>query len=388
MSHLIFIAILLWLAPLIARAAPRCVDELVYPRIESEAAVFAVRKLVSGLEFPWAVEFVSGQRILITGRPGQMWLKDGDTITEIRGLPEVRAGGQGGMLDVIAHPDFSSNQLIYLSYAAAYRGGSGTRVMRARLQDDALIDQQVIFEMDPPGRGAIHFGSRFAFDANGDLFFTLGERNDRDLAQALDAHRGKVIRLREDGVVPQDNPFISTPGAKPEVFSFGHRNPQGLAYDPDNRRLWLHDHGPRGGDALHIVRAGQNYGWPIATYGREYYGPSIGTTPDKLDNIVQPLIHWTPSIAPCGLTLYRGDSFPDWRGNLFAGALAGQHLRRIVIKNEEVMSQEVLLKDQLGRIRDVITCSDGYLWFTTDAADGGLYRLEPASRIGNQIIEH
>jgi aldose sugar dehydrogenase len=167
------ISIVLWLVPFIANGAPRCVDELVYPRIESEAATFAVRKVVSGLEFPWSIEFIDGQRILITERPGRLCLKDGDAITEVRGVPEVRAGGQGGLLDVIAHPDFSSNQVIYVSYAAAYRGGSGTRVMRARLQDDALTDRRVIFEMDPPGRGAIHFGSRFAFDAKGDLFFTF-----------------------------------------------------------------------------------------------------------------------------------------------------------------------------------------------------------------------
>ena len=359
-------------------AAPTCVDEVVLPRIESESATFAVRKLVSGLAFPWALAFLPDQRMLITERPGRLWLKDGDSITEVHGVPDVRSGGQGGLLDVIAHPDFSNNQLIYLSYAASYQDGAGTRVTRARLNNYALTDSQVIFEMDPPGDSAIHFGSRFAFDIDGHLFITLGERGDRDLSQQLDAHRGKVIRLRDDGSVPDDNPFVGTPGAKPEIYSYGHRNPQGLVYDEVSGRLWLHDHGPRGGDALHIVRAGQNYGWPLATYGREYYGPSIGTTPDKMESIVQPVIHWTPSIAPCGLTLYRGDRFPGWRGNLFSGALAGEHLRRIVLEDDNVVSQEVLLKEQLGRIRDVVAGPDGFIWFTTDNADGGLFQIVPA----------
>lgn len=372
------IALLLCLFNYSAFADPKFVNELVLPRVDSQSEAFAVRKLVSGLEFPWAIEFLPDQRILITTRPGRLWVKEGETITGIQGAPEVRASGQGGLLDVIAHPDFSSNQVIYLSYAAAYREGTGTRVTRARLQGNDLTDSQMIFEMDPPGKSAIHFGSRFAFDPDGYLFFTLGERGDRDLSQQLDAHRGKVIRIRDDGTVPDNNPFINEPGAKPEIFSYGHRNPQGLVYDADRGRLWLTDHGPRGGDALHIVRAGQNYGWPLATYGREYYGPSIGTTPDKLDNIVQPLIHWTPSIAPCGLTLYRGDQFPAWRGNLFSGALAGEHLRRIVLDGDNVVSQEVLLKEQLGRIRDVVAGPDGFIYFTTDDPDGGLFQIEPA----------
>lgn len=381
MHYFIFL-IALGIAPAI-KASPELVNEVVRARVASDVETFAVRQLVRDLEFPWAIEILPDSRMLITERPGRMWLRDGHAMHSVRGVPEVRSGGQGGLLDVIAHPDFANNGLIYLSYAAAYGGGSGTRVARARLESHELKELRVIFEMDPPGTsGAVHFGSRFAFDREGLLYFTVGERGDRDLSQQLNAHRGKVIRLRDDGSVPDDNPFIKTDGAKPEIFSYGHRNPQGLLFDDASGLMWLHDHGPRGGDGLYLVRRGLNYGWPLATYGREYYGPSIGTTPDQMKDIVQPFIHWTPSIAPCGLTQYRGDRFPGWRGNLFAGALSGQHIRRIVLDGERVASQEVLLKDELGRIRDVLAGADGYIYFTTDAANGGLLRMEPSPSTG------
>jgi len=385
MRPILFAGVLL-VAP-VAIADPRTVDVKVQARVSSEAGVFAVRQLVSDLEFPWAIEFLPDEQMLITERPGRLWLKSPDGIQAVSGVPEVRTGGQGGLLDVIAHPDFESNKFIYLSYAADYRGAGGTRVARARLDGVDLKDLQVIFEMDPPGKsGSVHFGSRFAFDADGYLYFTVGERGDRDLAQQLNAHRGKVIRLHDDGSVPDDNPFTLTPEAKPDIYSYGHRNPQGLVFDASTGLMWLHDHGPRGGDALHVVRAGRNYGWPLATYGREYHGPSIGTTPDKLETVVTPVIHWTPSIAPCGLTIYQGDRFPSWRGNLFAGALAGQQIRRIVLEGARVLKQEVLLKETMGRIREVATGPDGYLWFTTDSADGGLYRLEPAPDADNSVL--
>ncbi|HMP97457.1 MAG TPA: PQQ-dependent sugar dehydrogenase [Kiritimatiellia bacterium] len=347
--------------------------------VQSESARFRVVQVVSGLEHPWALAFLPDGRVLITERPGRLWVMEGEAIREVDGVPAVRAAGQGGLLDVIAHPRFTDNQVIYLSYSANYGEGFGTRVARAKLVDESLRDLQVLFEMQPPGNGPVHFGSRFAFDADGYLFVTLGERGDRDLSQRLDAHHGKVIRLHDDGRVPADNPFIGTDGAHPEIYSFGHRNPQGLIVDATSGLLWLHEHGPRGGDALHIVRAGLNYGWPVATYGREYHGPEIGVRPDQREDLVQPIIHWTPSIAPCGLTQMRGGNFSGWEGNLFAGALIQQHIRRIVIRGKAVVHQEELLRERFGRIREVKMGLDGNLWFATDAPDGGVFRIEPVT---------
>jgi len=361
-----------------ALAEPFTTHKVVHSRVKSELVSFRVVQIVADLNFPWALEFLSADQLLITERSGRLWLMEDQSLHEVSGVPEVRVVGQGGLLDVIKHPEFLDNGVIYLSYAADYRNGVGTRVARAVLDGYELRDLKVIFEMDPPGKGPVHFGSRFAFDADGYLFVTLGERGDRDLAQRLDAHRGKVIRLHDDGRVPVDNPFANQSNAYPEVFSYGHRNPQGIVFDPVTGLLWTHEHGPRGGDALNIIRPGKNYGWPLATHGREYHGPKIGSTPEELDYIVDPVIHWTPSIAPCGLTQHRGGNFPEWEGNLFAGALVLQHIRRIVLDGETVTHQEVLLQDRMGRIREIVHGPDGNIWFATDADHGGIFRLERA----------
>jgi aldose sugar dehydrogenase len=311
-------------------------------------------------------------------------IADDGTATEVTGLPEVRAEGQGGLLDVIVHPEFASNRLIYFSYSAEYDGGIGTHVTRATLRDAALENVEQLFRIDPPGRGGQHFGGRLAFDAQHHLFLTIGDRGDRDRAQELDKHHGKLLRLNEDGSVPEDNPFVDRDDAHPEIYSYGHRNAQGLFYDAETDTLWQHEHGPFGGDTLHIIEPGANYGWPVATYGAEYGSRgAIGTTPDQRADIVDPIVHWAEpgSIAPSGLTLYRGTSFPAWNGNLFLGALAREHIRRIVLDESgtAVVHQEELLRDQMGRIRDVRTGPDGDLWFTTDSSSGGVYRLEPVA---------
>lgn len=376
MKHQLLLLVCLMGWPLASFADPKVQRTVVIPEVVSESTRFRVVCEVDGLEFPWALEFLPDNRMLITERPGRMWIIDGDAIHPISGIPEVKAAGQGGLLDVIAHPDFANNRLIYISYAASYRKGVGTRVARAVLDGHQLQDLKVIFEMDPPGSSPVHFGSRFAFDQEGLLYFTLGERGDRDTAQRLDALRGKVIRIHDDGRVPDDNPFVGKADARPEIYSYGHRNPQGIVFDKETGLLWTHEHGPRGGDTLNIIRPALNYGWPLATHGREYYGPSIGTIPEKLDYVQDPVIHWTPSIAPCGLTQLRNGNFPAWEGNLFAGALAGQHIRRIVLEDEKVSHQEILLKGAVGRVRDVVAGPDGNIWFTTDSSEGGLYRLE------------
>jgi len=357
-------------------AQPVLLNKVIHTEVKSEVVSFRVVQVVGQLEHPWALEFLPDDRMLITERPGRLWVVEGDGIHRISGVPEVKSAGQGGLLDVIKHPSFTDNRVIYLSYAASYKNAVGTRVARAVLEGYELKDLKVIFEMIPPGSGPVHFGSRFAFDADGYLYFTLGERGDRDLSQRLDTHRGKVIRLHDDGRVPNDNPFVGQAGALPEIFSYGHRNPQGIVYDPETKLIWTHEHGPRGGDTLNIIRPGANYGWPLATHGREYHGPRIGTSPESLDHIVNPIIHWTPSIAPCGLTQIRGSNFPEWEGNLFVGALVLKHIRRVVLDGEKVSHQEVLLQDSMGRVREVVQGPDGNIWFATDSADGGVFRIE------------
>lgn len=361
-----------------AVAGPIVNEQVVFEEVQSEEVAFRVVQVVSGLEFPWALEFLADGRLLVTERPGRMWVVDAAAILPVHGVPEVRALGQGGLLDVISHPNFATNRFIYLSYAAGYRGGVGTRVARAILDGTELRDLEVLFEMDPPASGGAHFGSRFAFDDHGYLYVTLGERNQRERAQHLDTHHGKVLRLHDDGRVPDDNPFVGRKGAHPEIYSYGHRNPQGMMYDSETGLLWTHEHGPRGGDTLNIIRPGRNYGWPLATYGEEYHGGTIGALPEELEDVENPIIHWTPSIAPCGMAQLREGAFPEWEGNLFIGALVQQHIRRVVLDGERVAHQEVLLRDEVGRIREVAVGPDGNLWFTTDARTGGIYRIERA----------
>jgi aldose sugar dehydrogenase len=359
-----------------------CAD-VVHERVQSEAVTFRVVEVLGGLDHPWSLAFLPGGGMLVTERQGRLQRVEQDgTATEISGLPEVAAEGQGGLLDVIVHPDFDSNRLIYFSYSAEYDGGLRTHVARAALEDDQLDEVEVLLRIDPPGTGGRHFGSRLAFDEERHLFITIGDRGDRDRVQELDTHHGKLLRINDDGSVPEDNPFVNEPGAHPEIYSYGHRNAQGLHYDATTETLWLHEHGPYGGDALHIIEAGANYGWPLATYGVEYGGRGeIGTTPDRREDINDPIVHWTQpgSIAPSGLTLYRGETFPEWNGNLFVGALAHQHIRRVVLDaaGTAVVHEEELLRDRIGRIRDVRTGPDGNLWFTTDSDPGGVYRIEP-----------
>ncbi len=345
---------------------------------DSELERFRVNTLVRGLDHPWGLAFLPGGDMLITERPGRLLRIDGKSFQRrsVKGLPAIAAVGQGGLLDVTLHPGFDSNQLIYFSFTGD-DDGVGTEVARGRLAGDALENVEIIFRALPKSGGGRHFGSRLLFDTNGHLLITLGERGDRPRAQDIGDHAGSVIRINDDGSVPADNPFATTPEARPEIYTYGNRNVQGIALDPVSGLVWAHEHGPQGGDEVNVLVAGRNYGWPVITYGRNYVtGTKIGEGTHK-QGMEQPRHYWTPSIAPSGMTLYTGDKFPAWRGNLFVGALKYRLLVRLEERNQNVVHEERMLEDVLGRIRDVRTGPDGYIYLLTDQDDGVLARLEP-----------
>ncbi len=367
-------------ALLAALVAPAAVAEpaVVAERVVSEQATFRVVRVAAGLANPWSIAFLPDGGALVSERPGALLRLDVETgaVRNLDGVPRVAAVGQGGLLDVELHPAFADNRLVYLSYAAGRSGSYATSIARGRLTDSGLEDVEVLFTMNRPSGARLHFGSRLSFGADGMLYATFGERGERHRAQDPSDHAGTIIRLRDDGSVPDDNPFAAGGGA-PEVYSFGHRNPQGLAVHPVTGRVWSHEHGPQGGDEINVIEAGVNYGWPVTTYGREYRsGAPIGVG-TAAPGMAQPVLHWTPSIAPSGMTFYDGDRFPGWRGDLFAGALAGQHLRRVQLDGERAVAEEVLLQRRVGRVRDVKQGPDGMLWLLEDARNASIYRLEP-----------
>jgi glucose/arabinose dehydrogenase len=348
--------------------------------LTSEQATFELVTVAGGLEHPWGMAFLPNGDLLITERPGRLrLLRDGVLDpAPVAGVPEVYASGQGGLLDVALDPEFAANRLVYLSYAAAGEGGNSTRVARARLGDGRLEDLEVIYTAMPLVSSSKHFGSRLAFDPQGHLFITVGERGQDERAQDLSDHNGSVIRLHPDGSVPADNPFVGSNDARPEIYSYGHRNPQGMAVHPETGVVWTQEHGPRGGDEVNLVRPGVNYGWPVITHGIDYSGLSVGEGTHK-EGMAQPVHYWDPSIAPSGMAFYTGDAFPEWQGDLFIGALRDQLLVRLELDGERVVAEERLLEDAIGRIRDVEVGPDGFLYLLTDERDGALYRLEPAA---------
>ena len=342
------------------------------------------------LENPWAMAFLPGfdggasSKALVTERPGRMRVvtMDGTVSAPIKGLPPVQAGGQGGLLDVVLDPDFAKNRWVYWSFteAAAQGSGNSTALARGRLSADlsALSDVQLVFSQKPKVASSLHFGNRIVFMRDGTLALTLGDRfYRRDDAQTLNNHHGKIVRINPDGSVPKDNPFVATPGALPEIWSFGHRNPQGAALHPQTGDLWMHEHGPQGGDEINRIEPGKNYGWPKATRGAEYgSGARIGEP--SISGMQDPLWTWIPSIAPSGMAFVSGkaaERFPQWSGNLLVGALRGQMVVHVVLRGNQVAREERLLQNQLGRIRDLRFGPDGWLYLLTDEADGKLIRV-------------
>jgi glucose/arabinose dehydrogenase len=340
-----------------------------------------VTTLTEGLSHPWSLAFLPDGRLLVTERAGRLRLISKDFKLDpqpVGGTPTVAAVGQGGLMDVVLHPKFAENNLVYLSYSAGDRDGIGTEVARGTLKGNRLENLQVIFVMQPKLRTGYHFGSRIVFDREGYLFITLGDRGEMERAQNPGDHNGSVIRLHDDGRVPKDNPFVGKPGWRAEKFTLGNRNMQGAALHPQSGLLWTHEHGPQGGDEVNVMRAGVNYGWPVITYGANYgTGTKIGEGTAK-EGMAQPLHKWVPSIAPSGMAFYNGDKFPRWRGDLFVGALKDQMLVRLKLDGEKVVREERILKNTLGRIRDVRVGPDGLIYLLTDEQNGVLARLEPA----------
>ena len=350
-------------------------------QVKTQEHTIRVVRVTEGLDHPWGLAFLPDGRMLVTERPGRLRIIDKDGRLDpqpVAGLPQVTAVGQGGLLDIALHPRFVENNLVYFSYAGRDSTGFATEVARARLSGHRVENVEVIFRQQPKGTSGVHFGSRLVFDRDGYLFITLGERGERDRAQKADDHAGSVIRLHDNGRVPKDNPFVGRAGWKPEKYDLGHRNQQGAALNPQTGQLWTHEHGPQGGDEINIIRPGVNYGWPVITYGVEYFvGTKIGEGTHKA-GMAQPIYYWAPSIAPSGMTFYNGDKFPRWRGNLFVGSLKFDLLVRLALDGEKVVKEERMLKGLLGRIRDVRTGPDGYIYLLTDESNGVLARLEPA----------
>lgn len=348
-------------------------------QVETEKHPLRVEHVVEGLEHPWGMAFLPDGDVLVTERPGRLRLvEDGRLHPDpIAGLPEITVSGQGGLLDVTLHPAFADNRWVYLAYVAMGPEGIGPEVVRGRLDDHRLTDVEVLFRMRPKSGGGRHFGSRLVFDRDGYLFITLGDRGDRPRAQRLNDHAGSMIRLHDDGRVPDDNPFVGRDDALPEIYNYGHRNIQGAALHPETGVLWTHEHGPQGGDEVNVERPGVNYGWPVITYGVNYVvGTPIGEGTHK-EGMEQPLHYWDPSIAPSGMTFYTGDAFPEWRGDLFIGALKDRMLVRLELDGQDITHEERMLQGELGRIRAVTTGPDGALYLLTDHANGRLVRLAP-----------
>lgn len=345
----------------------------------SEGQAYVVELLTQPGGLLWSFDFLPDGRVILSERSGKLMIFDPKTeqTTPVAGAPQVWEKGQGGLLEVRVHPRFDETKWIYLTYSEPVGAAAATALGRGKLEGTKLVGFEKLFRAEKPTSEAIHFGSRLEFDGKGTLYMTSGERNVRKWVQQLDNHVGKVLRLDEDGKAKADNPFTKQAGAKPEIYSYGHRNQQGLAYDPKTGDLWEAEMGPRGGDELNLIKAGANYGWPVVTYGREYWGPKIGEG-ERKEGMTEPTAYWVPSISPSGLAIYRGSAFPKWDGHAFLACLSGQQLRRVALANGKAGRQEEMLKDLGARFRAVRVGPEGFLYLSTD--DGKLIRLRPETK--------
>ncbi len=346
----------------------------------SAQAGFDIIEITTGLNTPWGLAFLPNGDALVTQRSGglvRVNLQSGEK-AEIPGAPVPLVLHQGGLLDIALSPAFNTDHLIYFSYAAGSRKSNHTAIARGRFDGEEIVELEVVFRANTTKkRGGSHFGSRLVFGRDGMLYASIGEGfSYMKEAQNLASHFGSIIRIHPDGRVPDDNPFVGRDDAAPEIYSYGHRNPQGMTLHPQTGILWEHEHGPMGGDEINIINAGENYGWPKATFGIDYTGGVISDYTER-PGMTSPLLHWTPSIAPSGMAFYTGDQFPQWQGDIFAGALAGQHLRRVKFRGTKVIAQEKLLEGLEARIRDVRNGPDGALYILTNGDGGKLLKLQP-----------
>lgn len=349
--------------------------------VESEQVTFTLEEVIDGLGTPWGLAFISDTQLLITEREGNIRLLDtqSKTLIHVQGAPAVLEEGQGGLLDVAVPGDFTSGDWIYFTFVRDKDGKGVTVLARAKLAANKLVQWQDLLETQSATDSGYHFGSRVAFDEKGYVYFAVGDRGKRPASQDLSNHQGSVMRLFRDGRHPEDNPFVQRLEAMPEIWSYGFRNPQGMAYDTVNKRLWVIDHGPRGGDEINLVLPGRNYGWPVISYGKEYLLPIAVGEGTHRDGMEQPIKQYTPSIAPGSLLLYSGDSFPAWRGNLFSGALKLTHLNRVTLSEDgKAIGEERLLDELDERIRALAQGPQGWLYFSTDS--GKIYVMKPAGK--------
>lgn len=332
--------------------------------------------VVGDINNPWGMAFLPDGSMLITRKSGELiHFKDGQK-SNVGNVPEIYNHGQGGLMDIVLDPDYANNGWIYISYAspAGDDKGGNTAIMRAKLKNNSLVDNELLYKATPNTDGGNHFGSRIAFDNAGYLYFSAGERGERDVnPQDIKRDNGKIYRLNADGTIPSDNPFLNESGAKAAIYSYGHRNPQGLIKNPQTGEIWEHEHGPQGGDEINIIQKGKNYGWPVITYGINYSGTPI-TDKTEMPGMEQPLYYWVPSIAPSGMAYVTSDKYPQWKGNLLVGSLKFQYLERLELKDNKVVYREKLLQD-IGRVRDVRQAPDGYLYVAVEGK--GIYKLVP-----------
>lgn len=347
--------------------------------VKSQEESFRIKTVVDDLDTPWSLAFLPDNRMLVTELSGKLRvIENGKALRPVADIPRVRSQGQGGLMAVALHPGYATNGWIYLSFTDRSQNGDAmTEVVRGHLAENRWTDQEIIFRAPENlyRSGGIQYGCRLVFDHQGHLFFTIGDCGHKEDAQDITRPNGKVHRVMDDGKIPQDNPFVNTSNAVPSIWSYGHRNQQGLAQNPVTGELWATEHGPRGGDELNLIQPGLNYGWPAITYGMDYNGSFISAFTEK-EGMEQPITYWTPSIAVSAITFYTGDQFPHWKNNLFVSSLAAQELRRLVLDNHKVESQEILFKN-IGRIRDVVTGPDGFLYVVLNNP-GKIVRLEPA----------
>lgn len=349
------------------------------PPIASEREVFYIDTLSTELENPWGMAWLPDGRLLVTERAGEIWIFTEDRYSgeKLEGFPVTYNRGQSGLLDIQVHPNYHENPWIYATYAKPGTGGGSTTLIRFRLEGKQIVDLEELYQTMPISSTGVHFGSRIIFDRDGYLYFSTGDRGVKDNSQDLSNDMGKIHRLRDDGQIPSDNPFVGVREARPSIWSYGHRNVQGLVYDPENHVIYATEHGPRGGDELNIIEKGKNYGWPVITYGIDYSGAIISDLTHQ-EGMEQPIHYWTPSIATSGLLLYTGDRFPHWKGNLFSGALALTHVARIELTEGQYHHEEKLM-DQIGRVRHVAQSPDGYIYVLTEGP-GQLLKLVPAEK--------